>query len=115
MTAAAGPFQVVVADYATAFDALRAVREVVFVQGQGVPVELELDALDPRCRHVLARDPDGLPIGTARLTGSGSGCFVEFASQSAAEQGRSKLPKELRARVAAGVARSPLLDALEQH
>ena len=54
-------------------------------------------------------------IGTARLTGSGSGCFVEFASQSAAEQGRSKLPKELRARVAAGVARSPLLDALEQH
>lgn len=71
MTAAAGPFQVVVADYATAFDALRAVREVVFVQGQGVPVELELDALDPRCRHVLARDPDGLPIGTARLTPEG--------------------------------------------
>ncbi|MGF6418464.1 4-diphosphocytidyl-2-C-methyl-D-erythritol kinase [Stenotrophomonas sp. AN71] len=54
-------------------------------------------------------------IGLARLTGSGSGCFVEFASQAAAEQGRSKLPKELRARVAAGVARSPLLDALEQH
>ncbi|HDS1103968.1 TPA: 4-(cytidine 5'-diphospho)-2-C-methyl-D-erythritol kinase [Stenotrophomonas maltophilia] len=54
-------------------------------------------------------------IGQARLTGSGSGCFVEFASQAAAEQGRSKLPKELRARVAAGVARSPLLDALEQH
>jgi len=54
-------------------------------------------------------------IGAARLTGSGSGCFVEFASQAAAEQGRSKLPKELRARVAAGVARSPLLDALEQH
>ena len=27
-------------------------------------------------------------IGSARLTGSGSGCFVEFASQSAAEQGR---------------------------
>lgn len=54
-------------------------------------------------------------IGSARLTGSGSGCFVEFASHAAAEQGRSKLPKELRARVAAGVARSPLLDALEQH
>ena len=54
-------------------------------------------------------------IGSARLTGSGSGCFVEFASHAAAEQGRSKLPKELRARVAAGVARSPLLEALEQH
>ncbi|MEG0185630.1 MAG: 4-(cytidine 5'-diphospho)-2-C-methyl-D-erythritol kinase [Stenotrophomonas sp.] len=54
-------------------------------------------------------------IGRARLTGSGSGCFVEFDSQAAAEQGRAKLSKELRARVAAGVARSPLLDALEQH
>ncbi|AWH48425.1 4-(cytidine 5'-diphospho)-2-C-methyl-D-erythritol kinase [Isoptericola jiangsuensis] len=54
-------------------------------------------------------------IGQARLTGSGSGCFVEFDSQAAAEQGRAELPKELRARVAAGVARSPLLDALEQH
>ncbi|AWH24335.1 4-(cytidine 5'-diphospho)-2-C-methyl-D-erythritol kinase [Stenotrophomonas sp. YAU14D1_LEIMI4_1] len=54
-------------------------------------------------------------IGRARLTGSGSGCFVEFDSQAAAEQGRAKLPKELRARVAAGVMRSPLLEALEQH
>ncbi|MGE6334359.1 4-(cytidine 5'-diphospho)-2-C-methyl-D-erythritol kinase [Stenotrophomonas sp. NPDC077659] len=54
-------------------------------------------------------------IGRARLTGSGSGCFVEFDSQAAAEQARAELPKELRARVAAGVARSPLLDALEQH
>lgn len=54
-------------------------------------------------------------IGTARLTGSGGGCFVEFASQAAAEQGRAKLPKELRAWVAAGVVRSPLLDALERH
>ncbi|WP_303638019.1 MULTISPECIES: 4-(cytidine 5'-diphospho)-2-C-methyl-D-erythritol kinase [Stenotrophomonas] len=54
-------------------------------------------------------------IGRARLTGSGSGCFVEFDSQAAAEQGRAKLSKELRARVAAGVARSPLLEALEQH
>jgi len=54
-------------------------------------------------------------IGRARLTGSGGGCFVEFASQAAAEQGRAELPKELRAWVAAGVARSPLLDALERH
>jgi 4-diphosphocytidyl-2-C-methyl-D-erythritol kinase len=66
---------------------------------------------EPAVEAALAALSD---IGTARLTGSGSGCFVEFASQ-AAEQGRSKLPKELRARVAAGVARSPLLDALEQH
>lgn len=67
---------------------------------------------EPAVEAALAALSD---IGAARLTGSGSGCFVEFASQAAAEQGRSKLPKELRTRVAAGVARSPLLDALEQH
>jgi 4-diphosphocytidyl-2-C-methyl-D-erythritol kinase len=52
-------------------------------------------------------------IGRARLTGSGSGCFVEFTTRAAAEQGLAKLPKQLRAWVAAGVDRSPLLDALE--
>ena len=67
---------------------------------------------EPAVEAALAALSD---IGEARLTGSGSGCFVEFASLAAAEQGRAKLAKELRARVAAGVARSPLLDALEQH
>ena len=51
-------------------------------------------------------------IGTPRLTGSGSGCFVEFASSSAAERALTKLPDGLRAWVAGGVSRSPLLDAL---
>ncbi|MDQ1109728.1 4-diphosphocytidyl-2-C-methyl-D-erythritol kinase [Stenotrophomonas rhizophila] len=54
-------------------------------------------------------------IGRARLTGSGSGCFVEFATRAAAEQGLAGLPKELRAWVAAGVERSPLLDVLERY
>ena len=54
-------------------------------------------------------------IGRARLTGSGSGCFVEFATQAAATQALAELPKELRAWVVAGVARSPLLDALERN
>ena len=52
-------------------------------------------------------------IGRARLTGSGSGCFVEFATRAAAEQALAELPPQLRAWVAAGVDRSPLLDALE--
>ncbi|WP_449465936.1 4-(cytidine 5'-diphospho)-2-C-methyl-D-erythritol kinase [Stenotrophomonas humi] len=52
-------------------------------------------------------------IGRARLTGSGSGCFVEFTTRAAAEQALAELPKELRAWVAAGVDRSPLLDALD--
>lgn len=52
-------------------------------------------------------------IGTPRLTGTGSGCFVEFASLQAAQAGLALLPSELRGWVVAGAARSPLLDALD--
>lgn len=61
-------FRIEVVDYAQAQDELRAVREPVFVQEQQVPLEEEWDALDPLCRHVLARDEAGKPIGTGRLT-----------------------------------------------
>ncbi|GGK00593.1 4-(cytidine 5'-diphospho)-2-C-methyl-D-erythritol kinase [Luteimonas terricola] len=50
--------------------------------------------------------------GTPRLTGTGSGCFVEFAAREPAEDALARLPQGLRARVVAGVSRSPLLDAL---
>lgn len=51
-------------------------------------------------------------VGTPRLTGTGSGCFVEFAARGPAEAALAALPQGLRARVVAGAARSPLLDAL---
>lgn len=57
-----------VVDYATALQDLRRVREAVFIEEQGVPRDLEQDALDPLCHHVIARDAGGAPIGTARLT-----------------------------------------------
>lgn len=66
--APAGGFRIERIDYATGVDALRAVREPVFVQEQQVPLELEWDELDPVCTHLLARDTDGAPIGTGRLT-----------------------------------------------
>lgn len=68
MSAQRGPFRIELVDYADSVDALRAVREVVFVQEQHVPIEEEWDALDPQCRHVVARDERGAPIGTGRLT-----------------------------------------------
>jgi predicted GNAT family N-acyltransferase len=43
----------------------------VFVLEQRVPADLERDPLDPDCRHVLARDATGRPIGTGRLTPDG--------------------------------------------
>lgn len=61
-------FHVMLADWQRDRDDLRHVREIVFVREQRVPVELEWDGLDDRCDHVLARDREGQPIGTGRLT-----------------------------------------------
>lgn len=75
------------------------------------------NAFEPVLRHrepaveavfeVLSR------IGRPRLTGSGSGCFVEFTTRESAEAALAVLPVGVNAWLAAGVMRSPLLDALE--
>ncbi|MBC7657515.1 MAG: 4-(cytidine 5'-diphospho)-2-C-methyl-D-erythritol kinase [Frankiaceae bacterium] len=52
------------------------------------------------------------PYGQACLTGTGSGCFVRFNSESEAMQARFALPASMKSRVVAGVEHSPLLDAL---
>lgn len=67
MSSAAPGFHVIGVDYERELPALRAVRDTVFVQEQQVPAALEWDAIDRHCRHVLARDIDGIPIGTGRL------------------------------------------------
>ena len=54
-------------------------------------------------------------IGAPRLTGSGSGCFVEFADRGSAEAALAALPPGMNAWLARGAERSPLLDAVEQH
>ncbi len=51
-------------------------------------------------------------IGSPRLTGTGSGCFVEFAHRDAAQEALARLPRRLHAWVAAGVSDSPLRGAL---
>ena len=58
---------------------------------------------------VLAR------VGTPRLTGSGSGCFVEFANRESAGQALAALPRGTNAWLARGAGRSPLLDAVERY
>ncbi len=47
------------------------VRWAVFVQEQGVPMALELDAWDAVSLHAVARDTQGAVIGTARLLPDG--------------------------------------------
>lgn len=47
---------------------LRAVREAVFIVEQQVSPEEEWDDLDAGSFHLIARDENGTPIGTGRLT-----------------------------------------------
>lgn len=63
-------FTVEIVDWSNESDraACREVREQVFIVEQNVPREDEWDALDERSRHVLARDTQGNPIATGRLT-----------------------------------------------
>ncbi len=58
------------ADWTRDRSALRQVREKVFVEEQGVPLELEWDEFDAVSRHVLA-EADGEPVGTGRLLPDG--------------------------------------------
>lgn len=76
----------------------------------GNAFEPVLRALEPAVEAVFQQLTQ---VGTPRLTGSGSGCFVEFATRDAAQQALRDLPRTLQARVVAGVDRSPLLDALD--
>jgi predicted GNAT family N-acyltransferase len=50
---------------------LLAVRRRVFVEEQGVPVELEHDAQDARALHLLALAETGAAVGTARMLDDG--------------------------------------------
>jgi predicted GNAT family N-acyltransferase len=51
------------------------IRHDVFIAGQGVPVDLERDALDQLAVHVLARR-GGVPVATGRLVARDDGVGV---------------------------------------
>lgn len=82
-----------------------------FVSGQvsGNAFEPVLRRREPAIQAVFERLAS---VGTPRLTGSGSGCFVEFAQRESAEAALREMTG-LRAWLAVGAARSPLLQALE--
>lgn len=48
-----------------------AIRRTVFIEGQGVPEDIEQDGRDSQCLHWLAT-VDGVPQGTARMRTDGS-------------------------------------------
>lgn len=67
----ADSYSVRVVGWEEAQGALRVVRERVFVEEQGVPIELERDGLDATAVHVLAEDGRGQPVGAARMLPEG--------------------------------------------
>ena len=60
-----------IVDWAFYREALSSIRHTVFVEEQGVPVELELDGEDASARHAAAFSDDGRLVGTGRMLASG--------------------------------------------
>lgn len=65
------PFAVREAHWPGDAQAVRRIREAVFVREQGVPAAIEQDGRDGDCAHVLAESAAGDAIGTARLLPDG--------------------------------------------
>ncbi len=61
-------FRIEPASYERDLPDLRTVREAVFIVEQQVSPEEEWDDLDAPSHHLIARDENGAPIGTGRLT-----------------------------------------------
>ncbi len=82
------PILVRVVDYAAEGEAIRRIRDEVFVDEQQVPRELEHDDQDARAVHVLAF-ARGAPIGTGRITLEGKiGRMAVLASHRGSGVGR---------------------------
>ena len=98
-------FSVKHVEHAAEHAAIHGVRQQVFVVEQGVPAELERDALDPVCTHVLARDADGAVIGTGRLLPDGRiGRMAVLAGWRGKGIGEAMLDQLVRAATALGLA-----------
>ncbi len=69
-------------------DAAYAIRHAVFVEEQGIPAELEIDAYDPIAEHVLAF-VDGQCVATARI-------YLDEQDPSKAKIGRMAVSKDFR-------------------
>jgi predicted GNAT family N-acyltransferase len=61
-------FSVKIVRWQEAESNLRALREAIFMNEQGVPEKLEWDGLDSQCCHCLAVNETGETIGCGRMT-----------------------------------------------
>ena len=63
--------KLVTGDWATLARHAQPIRRAVFIEEQGVPVELEWDGIDPQCVHAVAFDSAAYAVATGRLLPDG--------------------------------------------
>ena len=88
--------------------ALAALRRLVFVQEQGVPLALELDEHDPDAWHLLARSPSGSVVGCVRCVHDHIGRLAVRADWRGLGLGRALLQQAMRHVHGAGYASAVL-------
>ena len=79
------PCRVRLADWTRDRASLQRIRRAVFVEEQKVPEALEWDGIDADCRHAIAENASGEPIGCARLLPDG---HIGRVAVLASERGR---------------------------
>jgi predicted GNAT family N-acyltransferase len=96
--------EVRIVSFADAVEQLYAIRDEVFVREQDVPVDLEHDAEDATCTHVLAC-VDGVPAATGRILADGRiGRMAVLAPYRGHGVGRAVLDALLRVAAERGLA-----------
>ena len=107
-------------DASRGLDLCLALRREVFVSGQGVPLEREIDGLDHEAEHFLALEEKGggrttgRPVGTARLRIVDGRAKIERVAVEAPSRGRRigrRLMEAVEARALAVGAREAILNA----
>lgn len=99
-----GPINVSVVAYVTDGEAIRRIRDAVFVVEQGVPADLEHDDQDASAVHVLAY-AGGEAVGTGRITAEGKiGRMAVLAAHRGTGVGRLILKELLGVGARAGLA-----------
>lgn len=63
--------KVTITDWNACRSASQPIRAAVFIDEQHVPVELEWDEMDAVSLHAVAREDDGVAVGTGRLLPDG--------------------------------------------
>lgn len=70
------------------FDEVLAIRRAVFVEEQGVPVDLEMDDHETEATYFLALDEEGQAVGTGRFRVKGD--VLKFERIATLKQARGK-------------------------